>query len=279
MTINPVYRREMKVSSRSIRLPIILAVFNFILAAFALISMATTVNMARETAQLDYAAFLQIFAFVAVIEFALIIMVQPALTAGSISGERERRTLDLMLTTRLTPAKIVTGKLLTSLSNVVVVLASSLPILAMVFAYGGVTVMNIAVLMISFLTAALLTASIGLLASSFCKRSSMATALAYAGVLVLMGGTLGFCILGCNIMGSSGNAIYILLANPASTFYCAVCAMLGYRSGVQDMASMLCTSTAMSITAWFILGTVIQLILSLVFLLISVRNIGPDRKV
>lgn len=279
MTINPVYNREMKVSSRSMRLPLILAVFNFILAAFALISMATTVSQARETAQLDYAAFLQIFAFVAIIEWALIIMVQPALTAGSISGERERRTLDLMLTTKLTPAKIVCGKLLTSLSNVVVVIASSLPILAMVFAYGGVTAFNIIVLLISFVTSAAITASIGLWASSFCRRSSMATAIAYAGVLILIGGTIGFCVLTCNLTGSTGQAFYILLANPASTFYCAVCSMLGYRTGIQDLAAMLCTETTIMIQTWFILGTLIQLAISFILLLISVRNIGPDRKV
>ena len=278
MTINPVYNREMKVSSRSIRLPLILAVFNLILAAFALASMAATVNQARSDAQIDYAAFLVIFRYVATIEFALVLFIMPSLTAGSISGERERGTLDLMLTTRLTPARIVFGKLMTSMSNVGLVLISSLPVLFLVFVYGGVTVGDILILMVSFVTVALITASIGLAASSFCRRSPVSTAVSYACVLLLTGGTLGICVLAYNLGGTAGKWLYILLANPAATFYPAVCSMTGNRAVIDELAGRLGTTAALTSGAWFVLGTAVQILISGGLIALAVRNLYPKKK-
>lgn len=276
---NPVYNREMKVSARSIRMPLILAVFNLVLAVFALASMLTALNQARENMQINYAAFLEIFRYVAIIEFALVLFVMPALTSSSISGEREQRTLDLMLTTKLTPARIVIGKMLSSLSNVVVVLVSSLPILALVFTYGGVTLIDLILLMVSYVTVAILAASIGIWASSLSHRSSSATALSYAVLLVLVGGTAGISVLVYNLTGSANGWFYLLLANPASTFYAIINAMTGEREALAMIAENLGMQLNISAGMWFAMGTVVQLIISFVLILFSIRNIGPKRKV
>lgn len=278
MITNPVYNREMKVSARSIRLPLILAAFNIILAAFALTSMTSGLSQARESAGINYASFLTIFRYVATIEFALILFVMPALTAGSISGERERRTLDLMLTTKLTPARIVLGKMFTSLSNVIVVLISSLPVLALVFVYGGVTVGDFVILMVAFMTVAIFTASVGTCASSFCSRSSAATALAYAGELLIVGGSAGLNILARNMTGSAGRWIYALLINPVATFYSAINGMTGNRTAMADIASLLNTTISMTSDVWFIVGTVLQLIISALLVFLSIRNLYPRKK-
>lgn len=278
MITNPVYNREMKVSARSIRFPLILACFNIILAAFALTSMTSGLSLAHESAGINYASFLTIFRYVATIEFALILFVMPALTAGSISGERERRTLDLMLTTKLTPARIVAGKLLTSISNVVVVLVSSLPILALVFVYGGVTVWDFIVLMIAFLTVAVFTASIGIFASSFCSRSPLATALAYAFELIIVGGTAGINILALNMTGTAGRWIYLLLVNPVATFYSAINAMTGNRNAIADIASGLGTTVSVTHSMWFAVGTALQFIVSTLLVFLSIRNLYPRKK-
>ncbi len=278
MTTNPVFSREMKISSRSIKLPLILAAFNIILAVFALASMAATLNQARSDAMIDYAAFLTIFKYVATIEFALVLFIMPALTAGNISGEREKRTLELMLTTKLTPGRIVIGKLLTSMYNVIVVLVSSLPVLALVFVYGGVTLGDFAVLMVSFVTVALVTAAIGTFASSFCARSSISTAIAYSFVLLLVGGTLGVCILAYNLGDSTGGWFYILLGNPAVTFYSAISSMTGNRTAVADMAAQLGTTVKMTSGLWFAAGTVEQILAGVLLTFFSIRNLYPRKK-
>lgn len=50
------------------------------------------------------------------LQFGMLVLVAPAMTAGSISGERERQTLDLLLVTNTGPVKLVLGKLLESFS-------------------------------------------------------------------------------------------------------------------------------------------------------------------
>ena len=113
---NPVYRREMTVRARSFRMPFIILTFNGILAAAALLNMYSAVAQVRISASIQYTSFLQLYAFVAILEFLLLMFIMPALTTGSISGERERRTLDLLFTTKMTPGDIVMGKLFSASS-------------------------------------------------------------------------------------------------------------------------------------------------------------------
>jgi len=99
--MNPVYKRELKVGSRSVRMAMILMIFNGILSAVALFYMYSAVEQVKMTAEIQYSRFLQLYVFVASIEFIMLMFIMPALTSNSISGERERQTLDLMLTTTM----------------------------------------------------------------------------------------------------------------------------------------------------------------------------------
>ena len=137
---NPVYKREIRVSSRSFRLALVLLIFNGILALVALLNMYSMLTQVRVTAEIQYSSFLDLYLFVAVLEFVMLVFIMPAITAGSISGERERQTLDLMLSTKMTPMQIVMGKLMASMSTMALLIVSSFPILALVFVYGGVTI-------------------------------------------------------------------------------------------------------------------------------------------
>ena len=98
MMQNPVYSREMKVSSRSIRLPLIIVLFNGILSMVTLLNMYSAVAQVESTAVIQYSSFMDMYEFVTTIEFILLMFIVPAVTAASISGERERQTLELMLT-------------------------------------------------------------------------------------------------------------------------------------------------------------------------------------
>ena len=75
---NPVYRREMTVSSRSIRLPVMVMVFNSILALVALLNMYSVASQSRVTAEIQYSSFLRLYVFVALIEFLMLIFIMPA---------------------------------------------------------------------------------------------------------------------------------------------------------------------------------------------------------
>ena len=117
MKMNPVYKRELTVSSRSIRMALILLIFNSVLAIVALFNMFTVVEQVKVTAEIQYSRFLELYTFVSSIEFLMLMFIMPALTASSISGERERQTLELMLTTTMKPKEIILGKFWSALTT------------------------------------------------------------------------------------------------------------------------------------------------------------------
>ena len=82
MMQNPVYSREMKVSSRSIRLPLIIVLFNGILSMVTLLNMYSAVAQVESTAVIQYSSFMDMYEFVTTIEFILLMFIVPAVTAA-----------------------------------------------------------------------------------------------------------------------------------------------------------------------------------------------------
>ncbi len=77
-------------------------------------------------------------------QFFLVALVAPTFAAGSITGEKERKTYEMLLASPLKPSKILTGKLLSSLSYLVVLILSSLPLMILCFLLGGILLSEIA---------------------------------------------------------------------------------------------------------------------------------------
>ena len=179
MRNNPVYKREMAVRARSPRIPVLIMLFNGILAAAALLNMYSSIVQVRISNTIRYESFLQLYAFVATLEFLLLMFIMPALTSASISGERERHTLELMFTTRLRAADIVAGKLMSALSQLLVMAFSSFPVLLLTFVYGSMNLKDLALLMFCFVTVALFCGSLGIFASALMRRSTFSNVVTY----------------------------------------------------------------------------------------------------
>lgn len=297
MRMNPVYKRETMVSARSFRLALMLLVFNGILALVALLNMYSTLATVRLTAEIQYTSFLDLYIFVAILEFVMLLFIMPAMTAGSISGERERQTLELMMTTQMTPSEIVFGKLAASLSTVFLMIISSFPIVAMVFVYGGVTVRDIAMLLFCYVVAALFVGSMGLCCSALFRKSTLATVVTYA--------LMGICVIGTYALnqfavymnqvhlgsylvsigqtaaaaGSSGNLLYLLLVNPAATFLSALLQLTGQEQTLTNAAFWFGSHEVNLVnSSWVESSIFVQLLLTFVFIWRSIRALKPGRK-
>src|SRR3954470_22660312 len=68
----------------------------------------------------------------------LVLVLTPALVAGVIADEKQRKTLHYLLASRLTGAEIVLGKLLVRMLYVGVLLGVSLPVLSLLVLLGGI---------------------------------------------------------------------------------------------------------------------------------------------
>ena len=68
----------------------------------------------------------------------LVLVLTPALVAGVIADEKQRKTLHYLMASRLTSAEIVLGKLFVRMLYVAVLLGVSLPVLSLLVLFGGV---------------------------------------------------------------------------------------------------------------------------------------------
>jgi len=130
-----------------------------------------------------------IFAMLSVFQLMLVAFLAPAFTTGAISLEREKATLDLLITTPLRPGAIVVGKLLSALAFVVLMIVAGIPVSALVLMYGGAAVQDIVRAQIVLFAAAIGFGVIGLFCSALTKRTQSATVVAYSTVLFLTVGT------------------------------------------------------------------------------------------
>lgn len=180
---------------------VILTVYVALLALIAYGIYSVVAPEARTAAQFDGGPFgttfanasatigQAIFALLSMFQLLLVCFIAPAFTAGAISLEREKQTLDLLVTTPMRPGGIVVGKLLAALAFVGLMILAALPISALVLMYGGVSVDDLVRQQVVLLVTALGLGAIGLFWSALVKRTQAATVLTYASVLALTVGT------------------------------------------------------------------------------------------
>jgi ABC-type transport system involved in multi-copper enzyme maturation permease subunit len=118
-------------------------------------------------------------------QFFLVALMAPTFAAGSITGEKERKTYEMLLASPLRPTTILIGKLLSSLSYLVILILSSLPLMILCFLLGGILLSEIAR---AYLVLILAAGTFGLLSvacSSFFRRTSSALVVSYLVILPL----------------------------------------------------------------------------------------------
>ena len=298
MMRNPVFSREIKVGSRSVRLPLIILLFNGILSLVTLLNMYSAVAQVKTTAVIQYSSFMNMYEFVTTIEFILLMFIVPAVTAASISGERERQTLELMLTTQMTASQVVIGKLMSALCTLLLLIVSSFPSVAMVFVYGGITWTDAVSLILCYITVAFFAGSLGICFSALFKRSTVSTVATYGVLVAVVAGTyfinkfsLSLSAMNINntaaaygfgenaVKPTSGGFFYLLLLNPVSTFL----AILNGQAGGNTPLSKLKSSFGMTATNfvtenWVIVSILIQLALAALLIYIAVRCVEPVKR-
>ena len=124
----------------------------------------------------------QFFRFIFTTLAALICLIAPALTAASITGERQRLTLDLLVTTPLTPAELLVGKLISSIAFLLLLLALSLPASALCVILGGATLGDVFQVYLLLAIDGLVLAAIGLYFSCAVRASLLALIWTYLAV-------------------------------------------------------------------------------------------------
>jgi hypothetical protein len=123
------------------------------------------------------------------VETLLIMVLAPAFTSGAISLEREKQTLDLLVTTPLSTLGMVLGKLISALSYVFLLIIASIPLASLVFVFGAVGPEDLVRGYVVLFALAFGMGALGMFISALTKRTQSATVLTYVLVLILSVGT------------------------------------------------------------------------------------------
>jgi len=194
--MNPVYVRGIKSRMRGLRAPILISIFLIIISGiFALVYLSSAgtggysyygYGGTARPAPIGVDMVGEFYIMLTVILFAVIALMVPAMNAGVIASEREKQTLDLLLCTPMSARKIITGKLLSNLTFVAFLLVLVMPVFAILYLFGSLSIWTILKLLLFMMISAYACASVAVFFSGLFKRTSIATILSYVALLLFV---------------------------------------------------------------------------------------------
>lgn len=131
-----------------------------------------------------------VFITILIFQTLMTVLLAPALTSGAVAMEREKQTLDMLITTPVSTVGMVLGKLVSSLAFLLLLIFGSLPLMAIIFTLGGIAPDDVIRAYLLLFAIAFGLGSIGLFMSALVKRTQMATAISIVIVLILTLGSL-----------------------------------------------------------------------------------------
>jgi ABC-type transport system involved in multi-copper enzyme maturation permease subunit len=275
--INPVLLKELRIKMRGWRAPILIGIYNLVLTLITILFLKMIMRQGIMNAEQVFMT----YAFMAAAQFGLISLIAPALTAGSISGEREKQTLDILLSTTLKHRSIILGKLFASLSHIMLLILSSIPIFSIIFLFGGIGVSELLQTFLFYIVLAITLGSIGLFFSTFIKKSTAANVLSYAVIVFLFLGTLLITIFYIQIVvqptlinKSYNQTFWLMYLNPAASFITLLINQFGV-SGQSIFPGFYISSGTSSM--WLI-NIGIDLALSILMIAACSYKLNPVRK-
>jgi len=186
---NPVLQRELLVNLRTVRSFLLLAAYQVILGAVVIIAwpsderldLSSNPASARRLADLFFLS-----------QYVIASLMAPSFAAGAITGEKERMTYELLLATPLRPVAIVIGKMVASLTHLVLIIVASLPIVVLCLPLGGLSVYEVLAAYVGLIVSVILFGAIGIFCSSYFHRTSASLVVSYLIILPLAMMAIGF---------------------------------------------------------------------------------------
>ena len=110
-------------------------------------------------------------------------LMAPSFAAGTITGEKERKTYEMLLASPMRPTAIVIGKLLASLSHLAVLVFCSLPIVMLCLPLGGRSLYEVLATYVAMAAAIAAFGMVSMAASSYFGRTIAAVVVSYLMIL------------------------------------------------------------------------------------------------
>lgn len=187
MMLNPIFESSARRRMRTVKTPLILTAYTAALLILSLCQLTPFFGQGLEIWRMRRST--ETYIWLTALQFFLIVLVAPALSAGSIAGERERQTFDLLLVTGVGVRRIVLGKMLENFAFLVLLILCGLPVMMLCTVTGGLPASALLTTMLFLLAIALSALSVGMVISVLMRRSLSAIILAYLAVFAIGAGT------------------------------------------------------------------------------------------
>src|SRR5437868_13081732 len=182
---NPVLQRELLVNLRMTRAFVLLLLYQALLGAVVYFAWPqdTRIDLTAGSTSIQQTKRLVNLFFIG--QYVLASMMAPSFAAGSITGEKERKSYEMLLASPLRPAAIVLGKLLASLCHLAILIFASLPIVMLCLPLGGVSLYEVLAAYLALILSVVTFGMISLACSSYFKRTASSLVVAYLLILPL----------------------------------------------------------------------------------------------
>lgn len=302
MQLNPIIKRDVRVQSRSMKICWGVFAYELILALVFFLAMMIIQDENRYSVMNLYSYLVWLYPILAVTQLVILALIVPVRTASAISGEKERQTFDIMMTTSMTPFSIIMGKVMTAIIQSMFFVIASMPIMALSFVIGGMSWSYLFWFLAVALLMSFFAASIGILCSSLCKRSVSAVIMAYGFYLIFFVATaipillteyFSYSSSYYDATYTSGGIIYsyeenfflFLLLNPVVylvEFFCRIMTGNSLMNDIPNTTGITRTVGPINFVAagnrWLIVSTILFLAVSFLFLRLAAKRIDPIKR-
>lgn len=283
MKVNPVLRNETKIAARSIRFTLMILAYVAVLS-IAVMIYYNVINSEAFYNGLNLKESTNFYVVMAVVQAALLFSIVPSLSSTAICSEREKQTLDILLSTKLTPLQIIIGKISSSSLRVIILIISMMPLYAVGSLMGGIKISYILQLILFFIINTIFMASIGVFISTCVKTSKVSTTLTYLlivfiylGVIAIAFGILAFSTYqyynANNLTAPMPTISPIIYISPVIGFI----SLLANQVGIGMEFNSFFTEFGFSVYSEYI-SILIQLVLSVIFIYLAKIKLNPLNK-
>lgn len=177
---NPVLQRELLTNLRMTRAFVLLLVYQTALGAVVYFAWPQQTRLeanavaARRLVDLFFLG-----------QYILASLMAPSFAAAAITGEKERKTYEMLLASPLRPAAIVLGKLLAALTHLAILVFASLPIVMLCLPLGGVSLYEVLAAYLGLSLSVVTFGMISIACSSYFQRTASSLVASYLLILPL----------------------------------------------------------------------------------------------
>jgi len=185
----PIFNMELLTSARRTRYFFIRALYaTILLIALGLVYQSWTYRISGESVDIRIMAQLsaEFFGWLALLQLLAVVLLGPAMVAGTVATERERRTIEYLFASSLSNAEIVLGKLAARIVHVVCLVLAGVPIFALMMLLGGIAPESLLVLTIVTLCTVLTVSTLSIAISVWSARAREAVTRAYLVLFALL---------------------------------------------------------------------------------------------